>query len=101
MSMANPILHQFTSDTVFIIFYNSFLLTLIANVSVTLTKRLVSVVLLSLYALSIVPISTAQRVLPCILPGTFCAHEVFLSVFTVTSFNLSVAVQLLVDVWAP
>jgi hypothetical protein len=60
-------LYQFTSATMLIIFCNSFLLAAIGDVSVTLTKRLVSVVVLSLYALSIVPVSTAHSILPCIL----------------------------------
>ena len=67
IQMAYLILYQFTPDTVLIIFCNYLLLTLVGNVSVTLTKRLVFVVLLSLCALSIVPVSTAQSILPCIL----------------------------------
>lgn len=102
IQMAYLILYQFTSGTVLIIFCNYLLLTLVGNVSVTLTKRLVSVVLLSLCALSIFPVSTAQSRLPC-MPGIFSAHEVFLHCTSLVSPHLKFLLHcsyLLGDIWA-
>ena len=92
--MVYLILYQFTSDTVLIIFCHSFLLTLFVNVSVTLTKRHISLVLLTLYALSIVPVSTEGSTLPSMLArNSLCAGSAAVHLYC-HSFVISVAVQL-------
>jgi len=91
IQMTYPALYQFTSDTVLIIFCNSFLLTLIGNVSVTLTKRLVSVFC---YLFMLCQLSQCQQRRPyCLLylAAIFCAQKVFL--YILVSCNLKLMSQ--------